>query len=77
MRGGNLLLRNRERSNAPASALRASEYRPGQIIWLNGRAAVFCYSGTPGNGVVRYHDEKTARVVPLYKIATAAPHEQP
>lgn len=49
----------------------ARSFTPGQMVWLNGRSASFCYAGRPGSAVIRYAGERETRVVPLRKLASA------
>lgn len=50
-------------------------FRTGQAVWLNGRAASFCYEVGPRTAVIRYGGERGTRVVPLRKLAAASPTE--
>jgi hypothetical protein len=51
----------------------AEDFEAGQTVWLNGRAASFCYAAHPGSAVIRYDGERETRVVLLRKLVTAPP----
>jgi hypothetical protein len=55
----------------------ATTFRTGQAVWLNGRAASFCYEVEPRTAVIRYDGEPRTRVVPLRKLAPARPSDEP
>ena len=48
-------------------------FEDGQEVWVDGRPATFCYLIPAGAAVVRYPNERDARVVPTHKLATAPP----
>jgi signal transduction histidine kinase len=48
-------------------------FRAGQTVWLNGRAASFCYAMESASAVIRYDGESQTRVVSLHKLASASP----
>ena len=52
-------------------------FRTGQAVWLNGRAASFCYEVGPRTAVIRYGGERGTRVVPLRRLAAESPTEGP
>jgi hypothetical protein len=60
-----------------ARAAECGTFRTGQAVWLNGRAASFCYDVGPRTAVIRYGGERGTRVVPLRKLAAASPTEGP
>jgi hypothetical protein len=55
----------------------STSFRTGQAVWLNSRAASFCYEVEPGTVVIRYESEAMTRVVPLRKLAAAPPTTDP
>jgi hypothetical protein len=48
-------------------------FASGELVWVNGRQAFFCYPGGAGAAVVRYRDESVTRVVPVRKLTSAPP----
>jgi hypothetical protein len=45
----------------------------GQPVWSNSRRATFIYYVSAQAAAIRYQDERSARIVPLTKLAATAP----
>jgi hypothetical protein len=43
----------------------------GQVVWLDGRQAIFADSYSPGAAIVRFEGERQTRVVPIRKLQTS------
>jgi hypothetical protein len=50
-----------------------AQFASGELVWINGRPASFCYAAPSGAAVVRYRDEAVTRVVPARKLNAAPP----
>ena len=62
-----------EREPAVTDETAATQFASGELVWVNGRPALFCYSGGSGAAVVRFRGEDVTRVVPARKLTAAPP----